>query len=46
MPERLVVDASAALGILLREPGSEAVRSGWRMRWAASCSFPGTSGSR
>ena len=26
MPERLVIDASAALGILLREPGSEAVR--------------------
>ena len=26
MPERLVVDASAALGILLREPGSEEVR--------------------
>lgn len=26
MPERLVIDASAALGILLREPGSEAVQ--------------------
>ena len=26
MPERLVIDASAALGILLREPGSEEVR--------------------
>jgi predicted nucleic acid-binding protein len=26
MPERLVIDASAALGILLREPGSEEVQ--------------------